>query len=158
RRGRGRAGSRRGSGSKAEIGSPETRSGARGRARARRRAPTQPRARAGRQLARSQIGECGEPRLQVSRRVLSYFPATVETYVATASISAALSCPLNEGITPFPFVTRSTTSAFGGFFSSRFGPTVPVAPASLSVWQLVQPAFSKTALPWATRLAPAVVV
>ena len=46
-----------------------------------------------------------------------------------------------------PFVTRSMTSAFGGFASSRFGPTVPFAPASFSVWQLVQPAVSKTFLP-----------
>ena len=67
---------------------------------------------------------------------------------------SALSCDLNEGITPLPFVTRSTTSAFGGFASSRFGPTVPVAPASFSVWQLVQPAVWKTCLPAATCAPP----
>jgi hypothetical protein len=65
---------------------------------------------------------------------------------------------LNEGITPLPFVTRSTTSDFGGFASSRFGPTVPVAPASFSVWQLVHPAVVKTCLPCATRLPPPPVV
>src|SRR5205085_9401987 len=47
---------------------------------------------------------------------------------------------LKDGIAPFPFVTRSTTSESGGFASSRFGPTVPVAPASFNVWQLAQPA------------------
>ena len=31
---------------------------------------------------------------------------------------------------------------------------MPVAPASFSVWQLVQPAVSKTCLPWATRSEP----
>jgi len=35
----------------------------------------------------------------------------------------------------------------GGFASSRFGPTVPVAAASFRVWQLLQPAVSKTCLP-----------
>ena len=50
-------------------------------------------------------------------------------------------------MTPLPLVTRSTTSSEGGFASSRFGPTVPLAPASLSVWQLLQPAVSKTCLP-----------
>src|SRR5262249_59469446 len=63
----------------------------------------------------------------------SYFPATEETYAATAAISCGVSCPLNEGITPLPFVTRSTTLSFEGFASSRFGPTVPVEPASFSV-------------------------
>src|SRR5436190_1200760 len=81
-------------------------------------------------------------------------PATEETYAATAAISCGVSCPLNEGITPLPFVTRSTTSELGGLASSRFGPTVPVAPASFNVWQLVQPAVSKTCLPWATRFEP----
>ena len=46
-----------------------------------------------------------------------------------------------------PFVTRVTTSSLDGFASSRFGPTVPVAPASASVWQPPQPALVKTALP-----------
>ena len=34
-----------------------------------------------------------------------------------------------------------------GLASSRFGPTVPLRPASFSVWQLVQPAESKTCFP-----------
>ena len=63
-------------------------------------------------------------------------PATDETYAATSAICFVLSWPLNEGITPLPFVTRSTTRSAGGIASSRFGPTVPVAPASFSVWQL----------------------
>ena len=37
--------------------------------------------------------------------------------------------------------------ASAGFSWSRFGPIVPVEPASFSVWQLVQPALRKTALP-----------
>ncbi len=45
---------------------------------------------------------------------------------------------MNDGIAPCPFVTRSITSAFGGFAWSRFGPTVPLVPASASVWQLPQ--------------------
>ena len=74
-------------------------------------------------------------------------PATDETYAATSAICFVLSWPLNDGITPLPFVTRSTTRSAGGFASSRFGPTVPVAPASFSVWQLSQPAVAKTCLP-----------
>jgi hypothetical protein len=35
---------------------------------------------------------------------------------------------------------RSIASAFDGFASSRFGPTVPLAPAAASVWQPLQPA------------------
>ena len=60
-------------------------------------------------------------------------PATVDTYCATSAICWSFSLPLNEGITPLPSVTRSTTSSNDGLASSRFGPTVPVAPASLSV-------------------------
>src|SRR5437763_14359825 len=48
---------------------------------------------------------------------------------------------------PAPLVTRSTASESGGFASSRFGPTVPVAPASFSVWQPTQPALVNTAFP-----------
>ena len=46
-----------------------------------------------------------------------------------------------------PFVTRVTTSSVSGLASSRFGPTVPVVPASARVWQPPQPALVKTALP-----------
>src|SRR5262249_43904469 len=74
-------------------------------------------------------------------------PATDETYAATSAICFGVSWPENEGMTPLPFVTRSITSAWGGIFSSRFGPTVPVAAASFSVWQLLQPAVSKTCFP-----------
>ena len=49
-----------------------------------------------------------------------------------------------------PFVTRSITSSFDGFVSSRFGPTFPVASAAASVWQLPQPASAKIALPSAS--------
>src|SRR6059058_3477895 len=45
-----------------------------------------------------------------------------------------------------PFRTCFSTRASDGFSWSRFGPTVPVVPASFSVWQLAQ--FDvKTALP-----------
>src|SRR6266536_671299 len=141
---------RRGPGSRRGSGSPPLRSAARGRARGRARGLRRRRAPRARRDARSGSGVCGGPHLQGSR----YLPATEETYAATAWISAGLSWALNDGIAPLPVVTRSTTSAFGGFFWSRFGPTVPVAPASLSVWQLVQPAFWKTALPCATRSPP----
>ena len=48
---------------------------------------------------------------------------------------------------PCPLVTRSTASSRDGLASSRFGPTVPDAPASASVWQLPQPALANTCLP-----------
>src|SRR5262249_40764567 len=69
------------------------------------------------------------------------------TYAATSAICFGLSWPEKDGIGGLPFVTRSTTRSSGGFFWSRFGPTVPVAPASFSVWQLAQPAVMKTCLP-----------
>ena len=34
----------------------------------------------------------------------------METYAASSSICCSVSLPLNEGMTPWPFVTRSTTS------------------------------------------------
>src|SRR6185503_11761507 len=83
-----------------------------------------------------------------------YCPATVETYSATAAICCGVSWPLNDGITLLPFVTRSTTRDFGGLASSRFGPTVPVEPASFRVWQLVQPTVANTCLPCATSADP----
>ena len=39
-----------------------------------------------------------------------------------------------------PFVTWRTTRGCEGFSWSRFGPTVPVAPAAFSVWQLAHSA------------------
>src|SRR6478736_9332435 len=57
------------------------------------------------------------------------------------------SCPLKDGIAPAPAVTRVTASESGGFAWSRFGPTVPVEPASFRVWQPLHPALRKTALP-----------
>src|SRR3990172_3172828 len=48
---------------------------------------------------------------------------------------------------PFPFVTRSTTSSRDGFESSRFGPIVPVPPASASTWHDPQPPSANTSLP-----------
>src|SRR5205807_2380374 len=57
------------------------------------------------------------------------------------------SVALNAGITAPPFSTWRWTIANDGFSWSRFGPTVPVEPAFLSVWQLTQPAEVNTALP-----------
>src|SRR3954470_22258758 len=48
---------------------------------------------------------------------------------------------------PAPLVTRATASASGGFAWSRFGPTLPVEPASCRVWQPEQPALRKTFFP-----------
>ena len=60
-----------------------------------------------------------------------------------------LSWSKKDGIAPWPFVTRSTASAWSGCASSRFGPIVPVVPAAASVWQLPQPASAKiSARPW----------
>ena len=61
--------------------------------------------------------------------------------------SLSESWPLNGGIAPAPFVTRCVASARSGFASSRFGPTLPVEPASFSVWQPVQPALRKIFFP-----------
>ena len=41
---------------------------------------------------------------------VAYVPATEETYLATFWIWVSSSRPLNEGMTPLPFVTRSITS------------------------------------------------
>src|SRR5207247_11260426 len=60
---------------------------------------------------------------------------------------------VNDGVPPLPCVTDSTRRAREGVFPSRLGPTVPVAPAALSVWQLEQPALWKTLLP-AVALPP----
>ena len=54
--------------------------------------------------------------------------------------------PLKAGIAPPPFVTWRWAIARFGFSWSRFGPTVPFVPASLSVWQLPQLAV-KMSLP-----------
>ena len=45
-------------------------------------------------------------------------------------------------------------SASEGFSWSRFGPTLPLEPASLSVWQPPQPAVAKTFLPSGARQPP----
>ena len=66
---------------------------------------------------------------------------------------------LNAGMTAPPLVTCVTTLSYGGFSWSRFGPTVPVAPASANVWQPLQPAEPvKTVLPAAAFPAGAGVV
>src|SRR5438093_7743491 len=63
-----------------------------------------------------------------------------------------------------PFVTCLTTAASDGFSWSRFGPTVPVAPASASVWQPLQPAepvkiaFPAAGFPCAAGVVPVEVV
>ena len=82
-------------------------------------------------------------------------PAFEETNSATASICAVEYESLNDGITPLPFVTRSITSSFDGFASSRFGPTLPLAPAAASVWHPLQPDSAKIDFP--SGLAPPVV-
>ena len=60
-------------------------------------------------------------------------PAAAETYVATSWICSSLSVSAKDGMGLAPFVTRSTASSTDGFVASRFGPMVPVAPASASV-------------------------
>src|SRR5690242_1539702 len=63
-----------------------------------------------------------------------------------------------------PFVTCVTTLSLGGMSWSRFGPTVPVAPASFSVWQPLQPAdpvkiaFPAAGSPCAAGVVPVEVV
>ena len=82
------------------------------------------------------------------RRAARHLPATLATYCETALICASGSWPLNAGIAPPPLVTWRSLVASSGFRSSRFGPTLPVAAASLSVWQAAQ-FWVKTCLPCA---------
>src|SRR6185437_1754257 len=65
----------------------------------------------------------------------------------TLAIWVCDSWPLNDGIAPAPCVTRRKARERAGLAWSRFGPTVPVEPASLRVWQPVQPAERNTFLP-----------
>jgi hypothetical protein len=67
------------------------------------------------------------------RRRTAQPPLALATYAATSWICCSLSVSAKGGITPCPFVTRSTASSTVGCDSSRFGPTVPVVPASASV-------------------------
>ena len=62
-----------------------------------------------------------------------YLPAWSATYFATALIWASVSTPLNAGMTPPPFDHLVLRRREGGLSWSRFGPIVPVVPASLSV-------------------------
>ena len=71
----------------------------------RRRPEAQKRVRQSRCATRLEAAAC-------QARVRRLAPATLETYVATASIWASLSCPLKAASRRCPFVTRSTTSAF----------------------------------------------
>ena len=90
-------------------------------------------------------GECLDVAREGGGRISRRWPAS-RTQPRPRSAGRS-SWPANGGIAPMPFVTRVTTSSVSGFASSRFGPTVPVAPASASVWQPTQPALMKTALP-----------
>ena len=70
-------------------------------------------------------------------------PALLDTYCATAWISAPDRREENDGMTPAPLRTMAATVAAVGFRESRFGPVVPLEPAALSVWQPAQ-LFEKT--------------
>ncbi len=67
-----------------------------------------------------------------------HLPPALATYSATAWISLSVSCPANAGIPPPPARTFCWTRRASGCTSSRFGPTVPEALASASVWQELQ--------------------
>ena len=56
-----------------------------------------------------------------------------ETYAATSAISCSLRLSANEGIAPWPLVTRWVTSEASGWAWSKLGPTVPDEPAASSV-------------------------
>src|SRR5438067_13378570 len=62
-----------------------------------------------------------------------FLPACAATYFATASICFFDRRSLKAGILTPPFVTCLTTIGNIGLSWSRFGPTVPVVPASLRV-------------------------
>src|SRR6266852_2297469 len=95
-------------------------------------------------------GEGGDPARKVGRQLQQRYgvpPVAVTTYEATSAICWSVSWPLNDGMAPFPSVTRAVALRKSGFDWSRFGPTVPVEWASARVWQPVQPALRKIALP-----------
>src|SRR5215212_1945091 len=81
-----------------------------------------------------------------------HFPAFCETNVATSWAS----WPWNRfsGMTSGPSLIALSTRCLSGFRSSRFGPTCPLVPAALSVWQLPHVPV-KSSLPWsASAVAP----
>src|SRR6187549_3996203 len=61
---------------------------------------------------------------------------------------------LKDGMAPRPFVMKSSAMSYVGFALSRFGPTVPPAPASDSVWHVAQPFAEKAAAPGWVDAAP----
>src|SRR6185503_12940874 len=71
------------------------------------------------------------------RRRGGYLPATEETYAATSARCWSVRLVAKNGMPPWPFVTRSYARSKLGIASARFGPTVPVEPASERVWQPV---------------------
>src|SRR5207248_6177586 len=78
--------------------------------------------------------ENGSPsaRARVCRK--RYFlPAFAATYFATAVICASVSFPLKAGMIAPPLITCFFTRANAGLSRSRLGPTVPWAPAAVSV-------------------------
>src|SRR5436190_17442458 len=98
---------------------------------------------------------------------MGYLWVTVDRYLTRASRSAGLmSLPNVCGMTPLgkPFSTYAPGSTIDCLMKaasrvarnlSRFGPTVPEAPASDSVWHDEQPLEAKTCLPAAVLAPPA---
>src|SRR5213078_213249 len=84
---------------------------------------------------------------RVALRPRDYLPATEETQAATSWICCGVSWLLNDGMMAPPFVTCVPTLSYGGFSWSRLGPTVPVVPASASVWQPPHGCERKICLP-----------
>src|SRR4051794_40082115 len=62
-------------------------------------------------------------------------------------MSAGLSWPPNAGMPWPPWRTQRSTVAALGLASSRLRPTLPLAPAALSVWQLPQLLSANTCAP-----------
>src|SRR4051794_14806623 len=85
-------------------------------------------------------GSSPNDRLSAARRGYcaraGYWPATLETYCATALIWAFVRLPLNDGMPPGlpPVMTCRRTVARSGLSWSRFGPTWPFDCAAASVW------------------------
>jgi hypothetical protein len=78
-----------------------------------------------------QLRERALSRRLKARRV--YLPEWEEMYFATATIWAFVSTPLNAGMIAPPLVTCFSAIANDGLSWSRFGPVVPVVPATASV-------------------------
>ena len=85
---------------------------------------------------RERVVEIGRDDVDVAREVVrerDQPDVALTTYAETSAICSVVSAPLNDALVPLPLTTRSSVFPSDGFDTSRFGPTTPVARASISV-------------------------